>query len=322
MNNPFLFDKIWNNWKCKKNRAGAEKAIDWQLSKGFISEDELEGAVQLYQADASPFQLENQTLDAWIRDGKYKFYLDELRVAGEWHKAKENITKYKELSIHICEEWNRAKRPWWQSIADIKDRAKTVENSLRQSEFFRDNWKKGIKWLREVFKFRRKDNDYLEGLTPSITWFSNIEHNVISKILEGEYGYPKKESAFKQVTQNLPMEMSQHFEDLLEIAKQGMKYDCLRQNVTVVSSDNEQDASPWYVLQIEGGIALKYKGTIVHKVDLEVFEGGVMTQKAIHHINAFKEQAANYNAKNYNPNLEKQSQFQNKQNENPPNLPI
>jgi hypothetical protein len=153
-----------------------------------------------------------------------------------------------------------------------------------EDDFFRERWKDGLNDLRQLFKHRRKESDYLEKLTPSIQWFCNREHNVLAKILEGEYGKPVRVKQFEPDYDTDDLKpLDQHAEDIFSIVMLSFKEPMIRQDVSrnvYVDGELTVETVDWYVIQSVNGFCLKYKGTKIIEKKVTVYEGSLMTEQA------------------------------------------
>lgn len=298
-----LFQKIWELWPNKKDKLASQKAFEWGHSQKWFSVDELSACVQLYVKSETNLVKEKQTLGNWIRENKYQQLLERIRSEGFDQASKQQKERNKE-AVRICEVWNDRRRSWWQEIIDIEDRAKSVEKAL-EDQFFRDNWERGLDYLRAVFRNRRTESDYLRTLIPSITWFANREHNVLAKILEGEYGRPprREEQFVSPYSSSDGTNLNLHGEDLIQVVKMGMVDPFFKQEVTMLR-DMEAVEVDWYVIENSKGYALKYRGISIDKVKVE-------SEENRHPIfSELRQKAIDYNNSGYKPNLKKQTETQ------------
>lgn len=302
-----LFQQIWDIWPNKRDKLSSQKAFEWGHSQGWFTVTELSSCVRLYCESEPEVVKSKQVLGNWIRENKYKPFLESIRNVGI-DNALIQQSKDNELARKICQVWNEKKRVWWLEIVDINDRAKHVESALKD-EFFRENWEKGIEYLRDLFKRRRMESEYLRNLVPSITWFCNREHNVLAKILEGEYGRPKR----KKTTVSNPdpsSELDRHGEDIIKVIQLGFSNQAFKQEVTMLGSDNEVQAVNWYVLESSKGFALRFKGRLVEVRNCEKYNDSILSESAISVFRELKSLADSYNKSGYSPDLDKQKKLQ------------
>lgn len=307
----FIFESVWDLWQCKKDKVSSRKAFEWALTeKKSFSIQEIKDCISLFNKEKNDFEKENTVFGNWIRDGKYQSYLKVVR-SSEFKNEEERIEKDKQLSFHICNKWNEKRRPWWTEVIDIQGRARHVQEALKD-DFFRENWEHALLMLTKIFKYRRTDgSEYLKNLTPSIQWFCNREHNVVAKILEGEYGRPIKHEGFKIEFEEASEELTRHSEDILNVTMTAFKYPQLRQDVSStkwVDGVPEIQAADWYVVSIIGGsgarFILKFRGVDVEAQETSSRTGiGALDSNVLSVFETLKAKAIKFNSEGYAPSL-------------------
>lgn len=301
----FLFEEVWNLWPCKKDKVSSKKAFSWAFNQKWFKIEEIKECVKIYTLRESEFTKERQIFGNWLRENRYQDILKEVRENGAAN-IKENEDELEKEALYIIEFWNKNKRKWWSRVDDIEGRKEVVKKALR-NKYFKDNWKKGMKWLFFLFKSRRYDTEYMSKIIPSIPWFCyhGEDYSTISRILEGEFGN-HYDRADKYGEKMEPEEgdyiLNQHDLDLLNVVSVGMENRSFIQNVVMLDSGNEEVAVDWYVKRMERGWELKYRG---HKVKEEnVNRNDLEGSYSI--FLSLKKMADEYNYSRYRPDIKEQ----------------
>lgn len=182
-----VFERIWERWPNKENPIASEKIFNVCIDQG--------ADIKLVEKSCAIYSIENEgqeytyTLRNYLGQDLWKDYVEGCKDLDSYRK---NLEERRNEAIKIIKYWNRIRRPFWCECLDIDSRVPVVTKALKD-EFFKNNWKKALDNLRELFRIKPRENDKFRNLTFSLTWFCDTHKHTVLGIMEGQYGFPRKE---------------------------------------------------------------------------------------------------------------------------------
>lgn len=289
-----IFDALWDKWPNKKQAESSFRAFCYTIEQKFATDEELAKAIDNWMEEASTIQKSTTVFGDWLRTGAYKPFITLDRVS-----QSRLLKEAEELINH----WNKHKRLWWQTVVDYETRIPLVANALRR-EFFREHWKEAFSKLWFLFKKRRKDNEWMEKITPSITWFiyegSDTVSNTIARILEGEFGNHQVRERTQETENRIENQNTEYLADLLKLTQ---LYILTGGQYGTMTTD---ESKPWYALTRDNGtVELKYLGKTIEVYDdktrLSNPSNDLIDDDKFAVFKTVQKVADDFNKKNYKP---------------------
>lgn len=181
-----IFDRIWSYWPNKnKGEHAPRKALSVALNSGH-NHKKIEEACRIY------------SLLSEGDDPKYIKRLNNFLNEDEWldvleYHSLEALEDQRKKAIEVIQYWNEKSRSHWCKILSEDEKVPLAKAAL-QNESFEKNWKKSLDIASEIFQHSFNESDSRSKIILSFRWFCNVssDKHTVLKILEGEYGFPKK----------------------------------------------------------------------------------------------------------------------------------
>lgn len=184
-----LFDKLWDIWPNKDKEHSARKALKILCKEEDIDPDRMLASARIYVLSLNTPHCHE--LGNWLRNDIWKDIYVEFRDVFAYEKK---LKERRAEAIEVIEHWKENRRSWWCSIASIEDHIPQVEFAMR-NKTFKENWQKAFEILYSVFEKKFPEGDWRRKITPSLSWFTQIDYDksTVLKLIEGEYGRAEKE---------------------------------------------------------------------------------------------------------------------------------
>lgn len=291
------FDELYRMWPLKNDKANTRLAYDFVYKKYDYSGPDYLKAAELWIFKASPFQKQNQQLANWLRDEKFVPELGEIAASGgDITRALEACQLYKDLAIVVMGEWNRQRRPWWAKIEDFKDHSFVCERALR-NEFFQKNWQSALAKAAVLFKYPERDATGRQVVTPTISWFCNIDERIVARIIEGDFGHPTKTEVPKFTRDTFTPDDKVQISTLFNNFKEQFAEPNKRKPVEKVDGD-------WRIVTSFTTIKLMYKTNVIDQQTMPPLRED---QEAL--SQTMQAQANQFNKTGYAPSVAKQAEY-------------
>ena len=192
-------------------------------------------------------------------------------------------------------EWNRLRRPWWAKIEDAKEHSFVCERALR-NEFFQKNWQMALAKARVLFKYPERDATGRQVVTPTISWFCSIDDRIVSRIIEGDFGWPTKTDVPNFTKTSLSEDDKYQLAALFDNFKEQFGEPNKKKKI-------EPTAGDWKVTTTFTSIKLSYKGNIIDQQSLPPLKED---QEAL--AQTLQAQANQFNKTGYAPSIAKKEE--------------
>jgi hypothetical protein len=193
------FSLIWKFWPNQDGRANSMTGFKFVATEEKLRSDRLINCAKAYLYETDPefcHQLGN-----WMRDGHYQAYyiaMSDAELAELANKFDSSLSSATEL----IKNWNLAANMCGKihPVLAIEDRIMIAKKAMRNQFFFENN----TKALRQILMLMQEDwsqDDPRSFIKPTLQWFCQTQYDkfTIAKILEGEYGKPRKR--YKKIEQ-------------------------------------------------------------------------------------------------------------------------
>ena len=200
------FSIIWGFWPNKDNRANSMTGF-----KFIATEEKLDSGSLIHCAKAYLYETDPEfchQLGNWMREGHYQAYYLAMTKQERDELAKKYDESF-ESALKLIENWNISASMCSKihPVLAVEERFLMARKAMRNQFFYENN----TKALRQLLTLMQEDwgqDDPRNFIKPTLQWFCQTQYDKFSvaKILEGEYGKPRKKS--KRIEQSTPDEES------------------------------------------------------------------------------------------------------------------
>lgn len=197
-----FFKETWAKWpkSGRENKESAKKGLQLTINQNpDIEVNKLRICVEMYLQSVTDTTY-CKGLGNWFRDDLWKVFYDEFKDLDEYdRKQAEDTAKAEE----IIDYWNERRRPHWAEIQARRERSEVIKFALNNG-FFKENWKRAIDKMVEIFPEPFEIGDWRRSISITISWFCDVyfSSHTVMKIMEGDLGKaprPKAEKVFEEM---------------------------------------------------------------------------------------------------------------------------